>query len=400
MKVYLNDSMVAINNHFERKLFIYDRKYRNEYEINEETFNCIEDIKSKNYDLDSLNNMFEEDFIQQLFKLNILTFDKQDYVNNVKKFKKFNNVRLFVELTNKCNLRCKHCYGGFGFNNDKSLDVEQLKQVIHDASESGAYQLDLTGGEPMLYPHINELLEFAYKEGMLVRIFTNLTLLTEKSLNMLIKYGVKEIVTSLDSCYANAHDIFRGQNGCFDKTINAIKILKKKNMPVSVNTMIGNHNKDDIDTLVMFISELNVKSVLDVIVPEGRGTELNENIKDSAKIIKRIYDNYYKIIDKNAISVHCGIGNRFIYIKSDGNIYVCPSLIEEKYKMGNIYDYSTEKIWEKMKNNFSFLDCSSKCKKCGNCKGGCRARALKMNNDICAKDDVYCIINEIGDTND
>ncbi len=400
MKVYLNDSMVVINNYFERKLFIYDRKYRNEYKINEETFNCIEDIKSKNYDLDSLNNMFEEDFIQQLFELNILTFDKQDYVNNVKKIKKFNNVRLFVELTNKCNLRCKHCYGGFGFNNDKSLDIEQLKHVIHDASESGAYQLDLTGGEPMLYPHINELLEFAYKEGMLVRIFTNLTLLTEKNLNMLIKYGVKEIVTSLDSCYANAHDIFRGQNGCFDKTINAIKILKKKNMPVSVNTMIGNHNKDDIDTLVMFISELNVKSVLDVIVPEGRGTELNENIKDSAKIIKRIYDNYYKIIDKNAISVHCGIGNRFIYIKSDGNIYICPSLIEEKYKMGSIYDYSTEKIWEKMKNNFSFLVCSSKCKKCGNCKGGCRARALKMNNDICAKDDVYCIINEIGDTND
>ena len=160
--------------------------------------------------------------------------------------------------------------------------------------------------------------------------------------------------------------------------------------------MIGNHNKDNINSLIKFIQNLHVKSVLDVIVPEGRGIELNENIRDSSLIIKKIYDDYYKIIDKNAISIHCGIGSRFIYIKSDGNIYLCPSLIEEKYKLGNINHYSTKQIWKYMSEKFSYLTCNSKCQKCQKCKGGCRARALQIHNDICGQDDVYCIINGIG----
>lgn len=400
MKAYISDSVVVVNNHFENRLFIYDRLNRNEFEINEETFNCIADIKNNNYDEKNLKDIFDDDFINQLFELKILTYKKQKNINNIKKITTYNNVRLFVELTNKCNLRCKHCYGSFDYKNDKILNLDKLKKVIHDASSNGTYQLDLTGGEPMLYPNLIELLSFAYDEGMLVRIFTNLTLLSDDKLNKLIKYGVKEIVTSLDSSNSEIHDAFRGQNDCFNNTIVSIKKLKEKGFPVSVNTMIGNHNKDSIDSLVKFITDLKVKSVLDVIVPVGRGIELNENIKDSAKLIKNIYDNYYKIIDKNAISVHCGIGNRFIYVKSDGNIYICPSLIEEKFKLGNIDNYSTIQIWQEMTKNFSNFFCNSKRNKCGDCKGGCRARSLKMYDDICAKDDVYCIINEIGDSND
>ena len=395
MKVFINDSMVIINNKFEKKVFAYDRLNRIEYEINDDCFDIIFDIKNNDYKIDDLYTIYDKDFIEQLFELNILTQNVQKNINNVKKLNTYNNVRIFVELTNKCNLKCKHCYGGFASTNNANLNIDALKQMIDDASKNGVYQFDVTGGEPTLYPYLEELLEYAYNAGMLIRIFTNLTTFTKKTKELILKYGVKDIVTSIDSCIKEDHEEFRGQKGCFDKTLNSISNLQKENVSISLNTMIGNHNKNNIKELIDFINDLKVKSVLDVIVPEGRATELNEDIKESAKVIKSIYEMNSGKIDKDAISISCGVGNRFIYVKSDGNIYLCPSLIKEEYKIGNINNFDTIEIWKLMFDKFSNLNCSKKTEKCKNCTGGCRARALSLHNDINSEDDVYCVINGV-----
>ena len=398
MRVYISDSLVVVNNRFENKIFIYDRLKRIEYNINSETFDILENIKKNNYTKKELLILYDPLFINQLFELNILTTKKQQNINNVKKLEKYNNVRIFAEITNICNLKCKHCYGNFSCNNSMFLDILTLKKVIDDASSKGVYQFDLTGGEPFLYPQFEDLLSYLYDSGMLVRIFTNLTIYNKTYKNIILKYGVKDIVTSVDSCDKEEHEKFRGQVGCFDKTINSIKDLKDNDVMVSVNTMIGNHNKDNIDDLVRFIDSLKVKSVLDVIVPDGRASDLNEDIVSSAKIIKDIYDKHLNIVDKSAITVHCGIGNRFVYIKSDGNIYICPSLIYNEYNIGNVNTFDTYKIWEEMNSKFNALKCKCKNERCSNCSGGCRARALKLNGDINSKDNVYCILNEVGDS--
>ena len=267
--------------------------------------------------------------------------------------------------------------------------------MIDEASANGVYQFDITGGEPTLYPYLEELMDYVYNAGMLMRIFTNLTTYTEKFKNLILKYGVKDIVTSLDSCIKEDHEEFRGQKGCFDKTLNAIQDLKKEDISISLNTMIGNHNKNNIEELIVFINNLKLKSVLDVIVPEGRATELNEDIKESAHVIKKIYEMNSNKIDKEAISISCGVGNRFIYVKSNGSIYLCPSLIKEEYKLGNIENFNTMEIWKLMTNKFSNLGCSKKSEKCKNCTGGCRARALSLHRDINSEDDVYCAINGV-----
>mgnify|MGYP003367837323 CR=1 FL=1 len=395
MKIFINDSVVVINNKFESRIFVYDRLQRIEYEINEDCFNIIYDIKNSDYEIEYLYEMYGKNFIDQLFKLNILTQTIQKNINNVKKLTTYNNVRIFVELTNKCNLKCKHCYGGFACTNNTNLDIDLIKKMIDEASANGVYQFEITGGEPTLYPYLEELMDYVYNAGMLMRIFTNLTTYTEKFKNLILKYGVKDIVTSLDSCIKEDHEEFRGQKGCFDKTLNAIQDLKKEDISISLNTMIGNHNKNNIEELIVFINNLKLKSVLDVIVPEGRATELNEDIKESAHVIKKIYEMNSNKIDKEAISISCGVGNRFIYVKSNGSIYLCPSLIKEEYKLGNIENFNTMEIWKLMTNKFSNLGCSKKSEKCKNCTGGCRARALSLHRDINSEDDVYCAINGV-----
>jgi 2-iminoacetate synthase ThiH len=144
MKVYINDSVVVINNKFENRIFVYDRLNRVEYNINNQTFEILEEIKNKDHTKKDILDMYGNDFIEQLFVLNIITLSKQKNINNVKKLEKYNNVRIFVELTDKCNLKCKHCYGGFECKKNHSLDIEYLKKMIDNATKNGVYQFDLT----------------------------------------------------------------------------------------------------------------------------------------------------------------------------------------------------------------------------------------------------------------
>lgn len=394
MKAYLSESCIAVNNKFDQQCFIYDRVNRVKYDINEDAYQIIEQIKRNNSINSKLYND-NKDYIEQLFDLNILKANKQRNTYNVKKITRYNNARIFAEITNKCNLKCKHCYGNFEAKNNNFLDISSLKKLIRNARKSGVYQFDLTGGEPLLYPHLEELLKYLYESGMIVRIFSNLTLINKKMINILTKYGVKEIITSLDSALPDEHDKFRGVKNSFNKTSEAIKLLQKYGITISVNTMVGNHNKNNIKEMVEYITSLNVKSVMDVIIPAGRAVTLSENIRSSARIIKSVYNDYYNIVDFDAIAIKCGIGDRFVYLKSDGNIYLCPSLISNDYKLSDIDNYDTEKIWKKMTQQFAYIRCNKKQKKCQKCNGGCRARALLLHNNICAEDDVYCIISGV-----
>ena len=56
--------------------------------------------------------------------------------------------------------------------------------ILEKSKEYGTYQIDFTGGEPLMYKDFDKLLEYCYLNGFLVRIFTNLTLFNENFLRM------------------------------------------------------------------------------------------------------------------------------------------------------------------------------------------------------------------------
>ncbi len=397
--LYVNESCVVVNNKFEQKCFIFDRQTKITYNINKQMFNLLKDIKHNINTQCFYSNKYTSEIINNLLSLNIITYEAPRVDNNIKEIKEFNCARLFFELTSKCNLKCIHCYGSFSSLEQKELNYLDIISILEKSKEYGTYQIDFTGGEPLMYRYLDKLLEYCYLNGFLVRIFTNLTLFNDNFLNMFKKYGVKEIVTSIDSCHAECHNQFRGVPKSFEKTIEAIKTLKDNNIPVTINSMVGQHNKEHIEEMIRFIDSLNVKSVLDVIIPEGRANELDNSIQDSAKIIKDIYENHYNLIDKNAISVSCGIGDRFVYIKSNGNVYPCPSMINDNNILGIVQAFDIKKIWGILTSKYNFC-CNKKTDKCKNCSGGCRIRANILHNNLNAEDDVYCIINGVADGKD
>ncbi len=392
MKLYINNEVVIVNNPFEQTTFIYNRVLHQKFDINEDMFNILEYIYNNHgITLEELNKTYLdiEDVINELIKMNIIKTTRQKKLHNIKRLTKENYARLFVELTDKCNLRCKHCYGSFNIANENYLSIENLDKVIKEAVKLNVYQFDLTGGEPLLYRDLEIILDKLYQSGMLVTIFTNLTNNSKETLDLLEKYHVKKVITSIDSHLPEVHDEFRGVKGSLERTLKSIKYLRNTGIEIGVNTMVGKHNLDHIEDTIKFIKELDLPCVLDAIIPSGRAKELKE---DMYAAVQKIHDLYTSpLINIDLKITDCGVGTRFLYLKSNGNICMCPSLTE--FVFGNIKNSDTiTESWQKMHKTYKNLSCHKECNKKDKCNGGCRARAYHFNNDIYSEDLNSCIL--------
>ncbi|MHA2182721.1 MAG: radical SAM protein, partial [Promethearchaeota archaeon] len=141
-----------------------------------------------------------------------------------------------LHLTEVCNLRCKMCYfwGESGSyikykGNPKVLDFSIVKGLVEElaiAEKQPFYSL--FGGEPLTYPHLEELILLVKQTGAFIDTPTNGTFLSKKA-EMLVRTGFDQVRVSLDGI-REINDYQRGQ-GSYEKAINGIKDLhnaKKK----------------------------------------------------------------------------------------------------------------------------------------------------------------------------
>lgn len=150
------------------------------------------------------------------------------------------------QLLEKCNLRCKMCYewgkegSYFGKKELAQLDINVVKKVIEECSHAKPY-FELFGGEPLMYPQVDEVLAFIQHHGCYVDIPTNGTLL-EKYADMLVEYEPRRIWISIDGP-ERINDIQRGK-GVYKIATAGIKSLyearesKGKKHPMIGVTMV------------------------------------------------------------------------------------------------------------------------------------------------------------------
>lgn len=385
--MYLMDGIVLVKNNKENKSFLYDKNNRIKYSINQDMFELLDYInENKAMKLEDIISNYDgvEEALDFLLSKKLITEEIQFEKYKTKVITDTNSARLFIECTDCCNLSCPHCYGSFSCNNSNYLQIEVIENLIKMSAKLGTYEVDLTGGEPLLHPNLGELFFILYKYGMLTRLFTNLTLCTDYHISLMKKYGIKTIITSLESHDKYVHDKFRGLDGAFASTVNNIKKLKTNGIDVEVNLVLGSHNIKNFDISVQYILSLGVFCFIDVTTLEGRAKNITFNFPLAAKVLKKYYLNAY--IKK------CGVFNRMLYISSNGNIYPCPSIRIAKFIYGNIYGkYNLKQCFQRTFAELKDWDCHKNCN-ITECTGGCRARALKRYGTVRAQDDYYCKI--------
>lgn len=140
---------------------------------------------------------------------------------------------LVLELSNICNLKCKICTRPPDGAPIGHMDILLAKELLKQAYDCGISSIGFhTIGEPLLYPHLKEVLAFAKNLGFSIQVTTNANLLTKENSDMLLNIGIERIRVSLDGTGEVYNSIRRG--GDFNHTIKNIEYLFNKR---SVNSL-------------------------------------------------------------------------------------------------------------------------------------------------------------------
>lgn len=307
-----------------------------------------------------------------------------------------------IEITNRCNLSCKHCFNNSGSPHPNEMTTDVVLSVIDELSSMGARQVTLTGGEPFLHPDIYAIIEHARKAPMSVDIFTNGTLITQDIIEKISKSGVRRFNISVDSINPSIHDEFRGKKGALQKTLHGISLLQKAKFPVKLVISLNQHNKNSIIDILKYMKAHNI-SQFDVLPVRysGRGVtgisvSPEEFLQARIKIFKYINEEFpeafTEIYEKKE---ECSIARNSIGIKSDGTILPCPAC-DRTMGIGNIRDTNIKKAWETNKDlerirNFT-TQSDPKCSECEYtrfCKG-CFAGAYLTHKELRRHDPYGC----------
>lgn len=359
------------------------------YEINESLYQILNDIYL------GFEHQIEKDLLDYLIEKKILTSKKNEY-NPFCKTSEYNRNRLFIQLTNKCNLFCKHCYADSHKGvSDDYFNFITAKQLIDDAVSLGIYKIDFTGGEVFTKKWFMELLEYIDIQPVTYSIFTNLTLVGDDLMPQIARLnGLCSVITSLDYFDKQKHNSFRGSTYAYDNTMQAIKSLDKIGVKVYVNSIVMNDNHEDITDIIHHFEKENIEVHLDMIMECGRAEKniLQKNfIDDNIEFIKNIISqskNFQQEAHDFSYMETCGVADTLLFIDYKGIFNVCPSLttdLSDEYYIG--------KTLEEAHSNLTRINLKCRetvCDLYDRCSYGCRARALIHSGDVNGKDILMC----------
>jgi MoaA/NifB/PqqE/SkfB family radical SAM enzyme/SAM-dependent methyltransferase len=239
-----------------------------------------------------------------------------------------------VAVTNRCPLRCAHCYNAGRRQAD--LPVTTHRRVARELQDRGAVMVTLTGGEPLLR-HDLETIVGAYDDRSCVIVGTTGAGLSPERARRLREAGLFGIGVSLDSSDETEHDRLRGRRGAFHAALRAIQTARDAGLyayAVSVATR-GFLRRERFEAFLRFAGsagalEVNLLEPVAVGRWAGRsGVQLTPAERQSildwqARAARRddlpIVSSYAYL--ESAEAFGCGAGLTHLYI--DGAGEVCP----------------------------------------------------------------------------
>ncbi|HMK56592.1 MAG TPA: radical SAM protein [Dissulfurispiraceae bacterium] len=290
---------------------------------------------------------------------------------------------LELQITDRCNLRCRHCY--LGESGNRELSMIQLKAVLDEFEAMQGLRLLITGGEPLMYSQFSGLNRMLTAYSFRKILFTNGLLLNEKLLEHL---NFEEIQISVDGL-EHGHDAIRGK-GTFRKVMRNIEAAVGAGYAVSISTMIHNENLTEFEGMETLFKGLGVRDWT-VDVPCSEGSLKDNDVLGVPPEIggKLLRFGFGEGLHEGAGGYGCGL--HLAAVLADGKI--CKCAFYARQPAGNIND-GLAGAWAKIRPvRLGELECARvACEAIDECRGGCRYRAsltCRQSDDADAARDLY-----------
>ena len=155
-----------------------------------------------------------------------------------------------IHPTRRCNLRCRHCYSSSGPDESDMLEPTDLLHAITDAAVEGYNVVGFSGGEPLLYPALADLLAHARQCGMYTTVTTNGMLLTRRRLKAL-REVTNLIAISVDGI-PQSHNWMRASDRAFDVMASRLPAIRDAGIPFGFIFTLTQFNLDELDWVLEF----------------------------------------------------------------------------------------------------------------------------------------------------
>ena len=168
--------------------------------------------------------------------------------------------KIVIELTNRCNLSCQHCFTG-RHGGDSDLPLEVLQEILDNARNQGFEHLCFTGGDPTVHANFPEVIRRTHAAGYKFSFNTNgwnFPIVYPKLLPYVDRLSV--VTFSVDGATEATHDQQRGE-GSYRRVLKAISICMIEGIPFTINMVITGQNRHEIDEMGLVATQLGARGL-------------------------------------------------------------------------------------------------------------------------------------------
>lgn len=266
-----------------------------------------------------------------------------------------------LQLNNVCNLRCPSCYVTLQAKDEGSLPLERLMTLVDELAELGVFQLALGGGEPLMSPNFVPIVGYARQKGILPNVTTNGWLIT-KELIAQIRDAIGEVRLSFNDWISVNHDFLAEK----------ANLLHAGDVPFGFNIIVTRRNVQQMNEILRWMVALHPRTVT-LIRPKpaphnGRWYAANALSAQDSELLLQQLRRLESLFTETQLTVDCAfsylfydlpktellargvagcaMGERFVTILWNGDVYPCSHLHGEEFKAGNITKQPFRVIWE------------------------------------------------------
>ena len=344
-------------------------------------------------------------------------------------------------FTNRCNLKCKHCYQDSEHRPlADELTLAEKLDLVDQMARASMPMLAFSGGEPTMSPDLLPVIRRAAACNMHLTIATNGTTMTPERAAELAEAGIRYVEISLDSVEAARHDAFRGTPGMWARAVQGARtVAATKGLRLGIAMCVHQGNVGEVRDMIRLAEELGAGCFAHFnFIPVGRGLKmvsgditpaqreqvlaiLNEKMQEggmgvisTAPQLGRVCLAGAAVGDGRAACSHagsgsgvkarvvakylggCGAGRTYVCIEPGGNVTPCVYLPHRV--MGNVRDRPLGEIFRESVFWDILNDRSRRLHHCEVCAfrsycGGCRARADAYFGQLHAGDP-GCVFND------
>jgi radical SAM protein with 4Fe4S-binding SPASM domain len=279
-----------------------------------------------------------------------------------------------LEITARCNHRCRHCYinlpAGDYAARSREMTLAEISDIADQAVALGAMWVLISGGEPLLREDFPEIYLSLKRKGLLVSVFTNATLLREEHLELFKKYPPRDIEITVYGVSQETYERVTCRPGSFDAFTNGLNRLLESGVKVRLKAMAIRSNFHELLAIAAFCRahtkdyfrfdpQLHLRFDRD----EGRnaGIRAERLTPEEVVVLERADEARFsalregcdKLINEEFTHIgcdhlfHCGTGSGSFNVSFDGKFRLCSSLWAPE-AMYDLRQGTLREAWEQL----------------------------------------------------